>query len=194
MTFVYRSPEVGESEYGPCPGAGLLVEQDGEHRFLIAEMGVPTDRLPLPQVARQRLRSSVVLSGMGRDASTGAITFDGRELRTTTGRSLDPELFGQLQSALAEIARGYRPRWSWVNPPGGPDGRWLMTVHPFGGASIASRPEEGVVDHTGQVFENRGLYVADASLFPRAPGLPPAMTIAALAERQAALLLQTARA
>ena len=61
-----------------------------------------------------------------------------------------------------------------------------------GGACLASGPDKGVVDHTGQVFGNPGLYVADASVLPRAPGLPPAMTIAALSERQAVLLSESA--
>ena len=123
---------------------------------------------------------------MGRDASTGVVQFDGRELRTATDRSLDPELFADLESAMGQVAQGYRPRRIlWSVPP--QSGR-LVTVHPFGGAAIAGGPEEGVVDHTGQVFGNPGLYVADGSLFPRAPGLPPAMTIAALAERQAELI------
>jgi choline dehydrogenase-like flavoprotein len=30
-----------------------------------------------------------------------------------------------------------------------------------------------VVDHTGQVFGHPGLYVADGSLYPAAPGVPP---------------------
>lgn len=190
MTFVDDSPDAGESSYGPCPGAGMLVAEDGEHRFLVAEMGVPADALPLPNAVRRRLQRSVVLAGMGRDASTGVIQFDGRELRTATDRSLDPELFGQLEAAMTQIAEGYRPRR--IRPSVDPKTGQLVTVHPFGGASIGDGPEEGVVDHTGQVFGNPGLYVADGSLFPRAPGLPPAMTIAALAERQAALISERA--
>lgn len=83
LTLISRSPEAKDSPYGPCPGAALLVEQDGLHRFLILEAGAPTDALPRP--ARRRLRSSPGLFGMGRDASIGTVGFDGRELRTATG-------------------------------------------------------------------------------------------------------------
>jgi len=186
MVVVDDSPHAGESSYGPCPGAGVPVGQDGGHRFLIAEMGVPTDALPLPKAVRRRLERSLVLAGMGRDASSGVVQFDGRELRTATDRSLDPQLFADLESAMTQIAQGYHPRRILPSVP--PESGRLVTVHPFGGAAIAGGPEEGVVDHTGQVFGNPGLYVADGSLLPRAPGLPPAMTIAALAERQAALI------
>lgn len=55
---------------------------------------------------------------------------------------------------------------------------------------MATPPDDGVVDHTGQVFGSPGLYVADGALYPMAPGIPPSMTIAALAERQAKLLLE----
>src|SRR5690242_15050240 len=46
----------------------------------------------------------------------------------------------------------------------------------------------GRVDHRGEVFGHARLFVADGSLYPRAPGIGPSMTIAALAERQATLM------
>ena len=58
-------------------------------------MGLPVDALPLPDTMRRRLQRSVILAGMGRDASTGTVEFDGRELRTATDRSLDRRLFAQ---------------------------------------------------------------------------------------------------
>jgi cholesterol oxidase len=60
-------------------------------------------------------------------------------------------------------------------------------VNPLGGAAVGTTPRDGVVDHTGQGFGHSGLDIADGSLYPSPPGLPPSMTIAALAERQAAL-------
>ena len=63
-----------------------------------------------------------------------------------------------------------------------------MTAHPMGGAAIADTPDDGVVDHRGEVFGYPGLYVADGAAYPAPPGLPPSLTIAALAERQAELI------
>ncbi len=60
-----------------------------------------------------------------------------------------------------------------------------ITVHPTGGARLGATIEEGVVDENGEVFDNPGLFVADASALPRAPGGPPSMTIAAWANHVA---------
>jgi cholesterol oxidase len=66
----------------------------------------------------------------------------------------------------------------------------LVTPHPLGGCGMAASPSAGVVDHTGRVFGHPGLYVFDGSIVPRALGLNPSKTIAALAERGVELLLK----
>jgi cholesterol oxidase len=65
----------------------------------------------------------------------------------------------------------------------------LVTPHPLGGCGMAASPSAGVVDHAGRVFDHPGLYVFDGSIVPRAIGLNPSKTIAALAERGVELLL-----
>ena len=47
----------------------------------------------------------------------------------------------------------------------------LVTPHPLGGCSMADTASGGVVDHRGQVFGYRNLFVADGSVIPRAIGL-----------------------
>jgi cholesterol oxidase len=64
--------------------------------------------------------------------------------------------------------------WRWF--------RDLITPHPLGGCAMADDPAEGVVDGRGRVYGHPGLYVADGAIFPRAVGLNPSRTIAALAE------------
>ena len=66
------------------------------------------------------------------------------------------------------------PYWRWLKD--------LITPHPLGGCALGDGPDTGVVDANGQVFGHPGLYVADGAIFPKAIGLNPSRTIAALAE------------
>ena len=68
----------------------------------------------------------------------------------------------------------------------------LVTPHPLGGCNMADDADRGVVDGHGQVFGYPGLYVMDGATLPRAIGLNPSKTIAALAERGAERISQTA--
>lgn len=68
----------------------------------------------------------------------------------------------------------------------------LITPHPLGGCNMADSADRGVVDGHGQVFGYPGLYVMDGATLPRAIGLNPSRTIAALAERGAEHIVATA--
>jgi choline dehydrogenase-like flavoprotein len=59
----------------------------------------------------------------------------------------------------------------------------LEAFHPRGTARISADPRRGVCAPDGSVNGTRGLYVADASLFPTAPGVNPMMTIIAFAKQ-----------
>jgi len=65
-------------------------------------------------------------------------------------------------------------------------GQDLITPHPLGGCNMGRTAADGVVNHAGQVFDYPGLYVADGAIVPKAIGLNPSKTIAALAELIAA--------
>jgi choline dehydrogenase-like flavoprotein len=69
----------------------------------------------------------------------------------------------------------------------------ITTVHPLGGCPMGQTVREGVVDWAGRVFDGRapgfdgtgvlpGLVVLDGAIVPRALGINPSLTIAALAE------------
>jgi choline dehydrogenase-like flavoprotein len=50
---------------------------------------------------------------------------------------------------------------------------------------------KSVVKFSGESHEVNGLFVADASLFPTSIGVPPTLTIAALAEHVAAQIIES---
>jgi cholesterol oxidase len=70
---------------------------------------------------------------------------------------------------------------------------YLITPHPLGGCDMGTTPENGVVDHTGEVFGYPNLFVIDGATIPKPLGVNPSRTIAALAERAAALMVAGAR-
>lgn len=86
---------------------------------------------------------------------------------------------------------------------------WMATFHPLGGCNMADPPGEGitytdshgrtrrsdhgVVDHRGEVFGHPNLFVADGAVIPEPVGRNPSRTIAAVAERVAALIVQEGR-
>ncbi len=176
--------DVGE---GPALNAFVRVEHEGRLRFIVGEVGLPLAALPLGGL-RRRLAHATGLIAMGRDASTGVVEFDGIGLRSRVGRGIDPGLFADIERTLDQVAAPYRGRRVWLNAPNGRGAARVGTVHPLGGCAVGRTPEDGVVDHRGQVFGHPGLFIADGSLYPRSPGVPPSLTIAALAERQATLM------
>ncbi|WP_119421804.1 GMC oxidoreductase [Desertibaculum subflavum] len=86
----------------------------------------------------------------------------------------------QLSRATGGIA-AVPPTWSLF--------RYLVTPHPLGGCNMGTSRDDGVVDHRGEVFGYPGLFVMDGAVVPRALGLNPSRTIAALAERCMQLML-----
>jgi cholesterol oxidase len=68
----------------------------------------------------------------------------------------------------------------------------LITPHPLGGCNMGSTKENGVVDHTGQVFGYKGLYVMDGAIVPTPLGVNPSRTISALSERAAEIMVKSA--
>lgn len=64
----------------------------------------------------------------------------------------------------------------------------LVTPHPLGGCNMGTSAANGVVDHKGEVFGHKGLYVVDGAVIPKPIGRNPTRTIAAVAERAAKLM------
>jgi cholesterol oxidase len=186
--LLWKTAVLKDSSYGPSFGAFSRIKANGEHRFLLGEVGTIPQALSAPEFIRNWLRRSTFLFCMGRDRSKGSMNFDGHGLVTDTGRSIDPTLYDEMEEAVERVAKSYKPKRVLSNLLSGKDRNNLFTVHPLGGCSMGSGPDTGFTDHKGEVFGYPGLFVADGSLYPRSPGIGPSMTIAALAERQAELM------
>ena len=101
-----------------------------------------------------------------------------------TGSRATIDAMFQMHRRFAEATGGRTlPPYAWTLF------RNLITPHPLGGCSMSMSPATGVVDHRGEVFGYPNLFVADGSVIPKAIGLNPSKTIAAVAERSAALML-----
>lgn len=61
----------------------------------------------------------------------------------------------------------------------------LGSVHAQGSCPIAIHRRRGTCDEWGQVFDQAGVFVADASLFPESLGIPPQVTSMAMGLRVA---------
>ena len=62
-----------------------------------------------------------------------------------------------------------------------PNDIMLASSHPQGTLRMGENPNRNVVKLSGESHAVKGLFVADASLFPTSVGIPPTLTIAALA-------------
>ena len=65
------------------------------------------------------------------------------------------------------------------------EGQHTITAanHAFGTTRMAARPEDGVVDAWGKVWDTDGLFVADTGIFAGSPAVNPMLTCMALADR-----------
>jgi cholesterol oxidase len=126
--------------------------------------------------------------GMGTDEANGKMRLLNGSIDIDWDRRSSRAMFAQMESALRELSRAAQgtykasPLWEWPM-------RRLLTAHPLGGCALSDRPEDGVVNEFGQVWNYPGLYVSDGSIIPTALAINPSATISALAERIAAQMV-----
>ncbi len=131
---------------------------------------------------------SLPLLGMGRDVPDGVLRLDGEGrlgVDWTTETSIDFFLGVRetMRRIAAELGGAFydNPLW-WA--------RRVITVHPLGGAPMATDPRAGVCDEFGEVFGHPGLFVLDGALLPGPVGPNPSLTIAAVSDRACTHLLE----
>jgi cholesterol oxidase len=117
----------------------------------------------------------------GVDAGDGELhlTNGALDLKWDISRSLSMfETIEGRHKVLAEATEGHPfPLPTWVLS------HELITPHPLGGCNMGATADQGVVNHQGEVFGYKNLYVADGAIIPRPLGVNPSRTISALAER-----------
>src|SRR5580693_9290043 len=201
-----RGPDTGLKdaliiEDGAIPGAlaaviplVLSAASDGVHedgsRRLRELAGIPfgSQRGPVGRTLTYLVMST--------DDSGGRIAMENDRIQVRWPECGEQPAFARDNLTLAEATRALHgtetpdPLWAWTNDQS------LITVHPLGGCVMADDAAGGVVDHKGRVFDpasggvHDGLYVCDGSVVPCALDANPSLTISAIAERTAALLIE----
>jgi len=148
---------------------------------LIAEGSLPSPRaLPFGRWVGSKLAHGTYVAGMGEDAQDGTVEYRRGRLRIEYRVENSP-IYARIKQAFKLLGTASARRIYHFERP--------ITVHPTGGACIGRMAADGVVSATGEVFDNPGLYVADAAALPKPVGGPPSLTIAAWAEHVAAGLI-----
>jgi cholesterol oxidase len=133
---------------------------------------------------------------MSTDDSGGRIVLEGDQVQVVWPGVADQPVFARDNEILATATAALDgtevpdPLWALTGH------RSLISVHPLGGCVMADDAAKGVVDHKGRVFDpvgggvHEGLYVCDGSVIPVALDANPLLTIAGLAERTAAMMIE----
>ena len=191
------STHIEPTRYGPGSNAmgslrSLLVDGGGRAprwaKFLGRAAAHPRELARLPNLRHWSQRSVIALVMQSRDNS---ITVRARRGPLGWGMRSEP---GHGEPAPAWIPQAHQAVRMLAEEVGGfPAGTWLdlfhipTTAHFLGGAVIGESPETGVVDAYQRMFGHDGLHVADGSAVCANPGVNPALTITAQAERAMAL-------
>jgi cholesterol oxidase len=126
-----------------------------------------------------------------RDAADGLLSLKDNRLDlkwdiTKSRETMDAVV--HMHQRLAQLTQGMA-----LTPLTWTVGHDLVTPHPLGGCNMGTSAATGVVDHKGEAFGHKNLFVADGAIVPKAIGLNPSRTIAALAERIASIIVAERR-
>lgn len=142
------------------------------------------DDIPLPKILKKWLSRNSFMAALGGDENNGSMEIRNGKFKIRY-RKADNRIYREMDFEVKDIEAETNTR---IYAPGVP-----VTVQPIGGACLGTSNLDGVVDANGEVFDNPGLYVADASALPESPGAPPSLTIAAWSANVADRLLESLR-
>lgn len=137
----------------------------------------------------RRSRGTLAMLGFGRDLPEGVMSLNGKDLEIAWNMTFSNPVFRPMEKAMGAIADGLGVRFH-----SGPSSMLsrMITVHPLGGCPMACTADGGVVDSHGGVFNYPNLFVMDGSVMPGPVGVNPSLTIAAVAERSADVIVGSA--
>ncbi len=191
---------------GPCINSMLDFRQQNHKGFILQDGGIPSalaDTVVSYLKARGYRASgenSQVLLAIGHDDADGQLMLD------ANGRVQIVWVDANAQSGLRAADDAFRQiarHWggdALPNPRAvlsllGWRGATPISAHPLGGCAMGDSVDCGVTDDCGRVWSadtgcaHPGLYVVDGALVPTSLAVNPSLTIAALAERAAEMLL-----
>jgi cholesterol oxidase len=190
------SPRLGERFFDNGDFGALLI---GRKMDIASDDGPPVtawldfwenDRLYLMETGAFMHGRVWTFGVMGFDDRPGQITMNSRGSLSYHAPRVGSPFHAARLSRLRDLADAAGARL--LAPPDLATRHMTVTIHPLGGAALAESPDRGVTDPFGEVFGYPGLYVADGSLLPTPTGVPPSMTISALAEHVAEHLIRNA--
>lgn len=183
LVGAWINPSASVSSFLSAPALGAF-SIDGYESRHFGVGGLPGfDTWPLPGFVKRRLEKVFFMYAMGEDSGRASLTFDDGRLHSDYDHRREP-VYDELRAAYRIVASETGSRIIPLRKP--------LTPHMTGGARLGATPEQGVVDHRGEVYGNPGLYVADASALPAATGGPPSVAIASWAHHVAAGIAQRA--
>jgi cholesterol oxidase len=163
----------------PCLGGFEVAGHPGPELAISSMAGF--DTLPLPKWAKRKLSEIYLMFGIGKDSGKASVSYKKGKLVVDYDQAKEP-IFAEIRSAFGQLeAQSGDKTWALRTP---------LTPHQWGGASVGADASCGVTNHQGEIFNNPGLFLADGSALPAAPGGPPALTIAAWAHHVADSIAQ----
>lgn len=178
---------------GLVPNAGLI----GSHLYNRAiEQGLPQNivmqlamRLPA-MIGARRFAGAELFTASIEDMPYAdnrvepVIGTDGRD-RIGVTYLPRPEMMARVERFRALMVEAFAPlKVTFVSQPGKPN-----FGHPMGTCRMGADRATSVVDPDCQLWDQPGIYVADASVFPSSLGINPALTVAANALRVADVII-----
>lgn len=148
--------------YPRMAAASVLLHDETEGRVVVGRSGRPVATYWPGESDRAELRRGIeALARLYLAAGAESVL-----LPFTGSRPVVDEAALEREMARARVRRFTLP---------------LNSVHPQASCGLGADPDRSAVDPHGKVWGAPGVYVCDASIFPTSVGVPPQVTIMALA-------------